>query len=65
MYTYEIINTINNNNGIITRQQCVDMCVNSPQIEKLYIDPDNYTKFNYFAIKCSDKEEPIKFRIMD
>ena len=65
MYTYEIINMINDNNGIITRQQCVDLCVNSPQIEKLCIDPDNYTKFNYFAMKCTDKEELIKFRVLD
>lgn len=65
MYTYEIIDVINNSNGNITRQQCVDICVNSPQIEKLIIDPDNYTKFNYFAIKCVDKEELIKFRVID
>ena len=65
MYTYEIINIINNNNGIITRQQCVDICVNSPQVEKLDLDPDNHTKFNYFAIKCSDKKELIKFRVID
>jgi hypothetical protein len=64
MYTYEIINTINNNNGILTRQQCVDICVNSPQFEKLYIDSDA-NEFNHFAMKCSDKDELIKFKIVD
>ena len=64
MYTYEIIDTINNNNGTLTRNHFVDMYINSPQIEALCVDPD-VRKFNHFAIKCNDKEELIKFRIVD
>lgn len=61
MYTYEIIETIKNNNGVITEKQYIDICLNSPQIESVYIDPDNCTKFNHFAMKCNDCDEEIKF----
>ena len=63
MYTHEIIDTIKNNDGIITKDQYVDVCLNSPQIIKVYIDPDNRTKFNYFAMQCDDYDGEIKFRV--
>ena len=64
MYTYEIIDTINNNNDLLTRKQFVDIYINSPQIEELCVDPDT-REFNHFAIRCNDKAELIKFIIMD
>lgn len=63
MYTHEIIEAINNNDGVIAKEQYIDICLNSPQIERVYVDPDNPTKFNYFAMKCSDYSGEIKFRV--
>ena len=63
MYTHEIIETINNSNGIITKEQYMDICLHSPQIMSVYVDPDNRTKFNYFAMQCDDYDGEIKFRV--
>ena len=63
MYTHEIIETIKNSNGVITKEQYIDMCLNSPQIIQVYVDPDNRAKFNYFAMQCDDYDGEIKFRV--
>ena len=63
MYTHEIIETIKNNNGIITKEQYMDICLHSPQITSVYVDPDNRTKFNYFAMQCDDYDGEIKYRV--
>ena len=64
MYTYEIIEAINNNDGVITKEQYMNICLTSPQIENVYVDPENPTKFNYFAMKCNDCDGEIKFRVI-
>lgn len=64
MYTHEIIETIENGNGILTQEQYMDICNNSPQITNIYVDPEHCTEFNCFAIKCDDFEEEIKFKVV-
>lgn len=64
MYTYEIINLINSQQGKLTIEQYNHIYDTSPQLENAFLDMENVRSGYKFSMLFRDKEEPVLFNLM-